>query len=85
MNKLVTLYRTEDGVPYDIDWSHFREWRDMALDATDVHMLTDKFQALTEEQLESITIFSQWLRDAPDNYESANEACDNWPPAEDWW
>ena len=85
MIKLVTLNRTEDGVPYDIDWDIFRASRDMALDATDVHMLTDKFQALTEEQQESITNFRQWLRDAPANYDSANEACDNWPPAEDWW
>lgn len=82
---LVTLYRTEDGVPYDITWDDFRESRDAALHATDKHMLIDKYNALTAEQQQAISDFREWLRDAPDMYESANEACDAWPTPEGWF
>ena len=85
MIRLTTLYRTEDGIPYDVTWETFRESRDLALSATDVHMLTDKYNALTEEQQEAITTFRQWLRDAPENYDSANDAVDNWPQPENWF
>ena len=85
MIRLTTLYRTEDGIPYDVTWETFRESRDLALLATDVHMLTDKYNALTEEQQEAITVFRQWLRDAPENYDSANDAVDNWPQPENWF
>lgn len=85
MIRLSTLYRTEDGVPYDITWDTFRESRDLALLATDVHMLNDKFTALSTEEQQAITEFRKWLRDAPSNYESANEACDAWPTPEVWF
>ena len=77
MIRLTTLYRTEDGVPYDVSWETFRESRNLALLATDVHMLVDKYNALTTEQQASITTFRQWLRNAPENYETANDAVDN--------
>ena len=41
--------------------------------------------ALTEEQQEAITTFRQWLRNAPENYDSANDAVDNWPQPENWF
>jgi len=85
MIRLTTLYRTEDGVPYDVTWDTFRESRDLALLATDVHMLADKYAALTEDQQNEITTFRQWLRDAPANYDSANDAVDNWPQPESWF
>jgi hypothetical protein len=85
MIKLSTLYRTENGIPYDVTWETFRESRDLALLATDVHLLVDKYNALTEEQQEAITTFRQWLRDATKNYDSANDAVDNWPQPEDWF
>jgi len=85
MLRLTTLYRTENGIPYDVTWETFRESRDLALLATDVHMLTDKYNALTEEQQEAITTFRQLLRNAPENYDSANDAVDNWPQPENWF
>jgi hypothetical protein len=85
MIKLSTLYRTENGIPYDVTWETFRESRDLALLATDVHLLVDKYNALTAEQQEAITTFRQWLRDATENYDSANDAVDNWPQPEDWF
>lgn len=85
MIRLTTLYRTENGVPYDVSWETFRESRNLALLATDVHMLADKYNALTTEQQASITTFRQWLRDATENYSSANDAVDNWPQPESWF
>lgn len=85
MIRLTQLYRTEDGVPYDVSWEQFRESRNLALLATDFHMLTDKYNSLTEEEQNAITTFRQWLRDAPENYETANDAVDNWPQTENWF
>lgn len=85
MIRLTTLYRTENGIPYDVSWETFRESRNLALLATDVHMLADKYNALTTEQQASITAFRQWLRDATENYETANDAVDNWPQPESWF
>jgi hypothetical protein len=48
-------------------------------------MLADKYNALTTEQQASITAFRQWLRDATENYETANDAVDNWPQPESWF
>jgi len=85
MIRLTTLYRTENGIPYDVSWETFRESRNLALLATDVHMLADKYNALTTEQQASITAFRQWSRDATENYETANDAVDNWPQPESWF
>ena len=68
MIRLTTLYRTENGIPFDVTWETFRESRNLALLATDVHMLADKYNALTTEKQEAITAFRLWLRDATKNY-----------------
>jgi len=59
--------------PYEIDWYVVREKRNEELAATDWWALKD----LTMSQAKKD--YRQALRDLPQNYESANDAADNWP------
>ena len=59
--------------PYEIDWYVVRKKRNEELAATDWWALKD----LTMSQAKKD--YRQALRDLPRNYESANDAADNWP------
>jgi hypothetical protein len=57
----------------EVDWYTLREHRDKALTQSDWRALKD----LTMSQ--AWKDYRQALRDLPQNYNSANDAADNWP------
>ena len=67
----------------DETWERVRTVRDVQLEATDRLMaLSDRW---TDEQMTALLTYRQALRDLPQTYESANEAADNFPEAEEWF
>ena len=56
----------------DVDWNHVRRVRDTQLQQTDWWALKD----LTMSQAKKD--YRQFLRDLPQNYDSANDAADAW-------
>jgi len=73
--------RTFDGddlveeVLFDVTWNQIRTHRDGALKATDWRAVKDR--TMTQAWKD----YRQALRDLPQNYETANDAADNWPEA----
>jgi hypothetical protein len=59
--------------PYEIDWYVVREKRNEELAATDWRAVKDRTMSQAWKD------YRQALRDLPQNYESANDAADNWP------
>lgn len=67
--------RIVDGVisePFDVDWDFVRSLRNQALKDTDWWAVKD----LTMSQAKKD--YRIFLRDLPQNYESANDAADAW-------
>ena len=67
--------RIVDGVisePFDVDWDFVRSLRNQALKDTDWWAVKD----LTMSQAKKD--YRIFLRDLPQNYESANDAADDW-------
>ena len=54
-------------------WNELRKFRDDLLDQTDWRAVKDRTMSQTWKD------YRQALRDLPQEYESANEAADNWP------
>jgi len=76
MNRNYTIYNGEDIVEEgqkEVTWQEIRSERDAELARTDFWALKD----LTMSQAKKD--YRQALRELPQNYESANEAADNWP------
>ena len=76
MNRKVTRFNGKeiiDQYEKDVTWEEVRHKRDSELTRTDFWALKD----LTMSQAKKD--YRQALRDLPQNYESANEAADNWP------
>jgi hypothetical protein len=76
MNRSYTIYDGEEIVEqgnYDVSWEKVRKMRNMHLQQTDWWAVKD----LTMSQAKKD--YRQALRDLPQNYESANDAADNWP------
>ena len=71
------LYRTRivDGVevePFDVDWNIVRSLRDQALKDTDWWALKDLSMSQAKKD------YRIFLRDLPQNFETANDAADAW-------
>ena len=61
----------------DRTWDYVRYHRTKWLNTSDKYItMTDRF---SPEELSSLLEYRKLLRDLPQNYDSANEACDNWP------
>lgn len=66
----------ENGVythSVDLDWITLRRLRDKELSNTDWRAVKDRTMSQTWKD------YRQALRDLPQDYESANDAADNWP------
>ena len=75
MNRKVIKYNGSEIVSeemIDVDWYELRQHRDNALLISDWRFMSD--QTPTQEWID----YRQFLRDLPQNYESANEAADAW-------
>ena len=66
---------TDGGEPvwFDVDWDHVRSVRNDELAKSDWRAVSDR--VLPDAWQE----YRQALRDLPQDYESANDAADNWP------
>ena len=66
---------TDGGEPvwFDVDWDHVRSVRNDELAKSDWRAVSDR--VLPDAWKE----YRQALRDLPQDYESANDAADNWP------
>ena len=76
MNRSYTIYNGTEIIEQgnnEVTWAEVRSQRDAELAKTDFWALKD----LTMSQAKKD--YRQALRDLCQNYESANEAADNWP------
>ena len=62
-----------DEVLIDVNWNQIRTRRDTALTDSDWRAVSDRTMSQAWKD------FRQALRDLPQDYESANDAADNWP------
>jgi len=70
-------YRAADGTltttMFDMTWDQIRSLRQTLLDETDWRAVSDR--TISQDWIDYRTA----LRDLPQNFESANDAADNWP------
>ena len=85
-------------VSYDVDWYIVRSERKQLLEETDLWMLLDRYNTLTDSQKTELTTYRQALRDLPATYydesdfdestglgtKGANNAADNFPTRPSW-
>jgi len=83
---------------FEVDWDTVRLERDRLLVETDMWMLADRYNTLTESQQTELANYRQLLRDLPATYfnesdydeetglgsKGANDAADNFPTPPDW-
>ena len=62
-----------ESMSIEVTWDDVRRYRDLALAETDWLAVKDRTMSQTWKD------YRQALRDLPQNYESANDAADNWP------
>jgi len=62
-----------DSGSHDLDWDQIRSKRNQELKATDWRAVKDRTMSQAWKD------FRQALRDLPQNFESANDAADNFP------
>ena len=67
----------------EVDWDLVRTYRDAWLKESDLWMLVDRYNTLSDEQQTELVEYRQALRDITD-YETANDASDNFPTEPDW-
>lgn len=101
MNRSVIIYNgTEIIEQYeqDVDWVSVRAERDGMLEATDMWMLADRYNTLTESQQTELANYRQTLRDLPTVHfdetdfdeqtglgtKGANAAADAFPSPPSW-
>lgn len=76
MNRTYTIYDGDTVIEAgetDVEWESVRAKRDLELKQTDWRAVKDRTMSQAWKD------FRQALRDLPQNYESANDAADNWP------
>lgn len=76
MDRNYTIYNGSEIIEsgqYEVTWIEIRKQRDAYLDATDWRAVKDR--TMTQAWKD----YRQALRDLPQNYDSANDAADNWP------
>jgi len=71
----------------DISWEVARVERNNCLTKTDLWYLKDRWDELSSTKKGQLNAYRKALRNLPQDYpgDNANEACDNWPEAEDWF
>jgi len=78
MNRSYTRYHGGEVVEqgsYDVDWEDVRAQRSVALQKSDWRAVKDRTMSQAWKD------YRQALRDLPQDYETANDAADNWPEA----
>jgi hypothetical protein len=76
MNRTYTIYDGDTVIETgetDVEWESVRAKRDLELKQTDWRAVKDRTMSQAWKD------YRQALRDLPQNYESANDAADNWP------
>lgn len=77
MNRTVTTCDHEGNIisqtQTEVDWVTLRKERNAELQNTDWRAVKDRTMSQAWKD------YRQALRDLPQNYESANDAADNWP------
>ena len=87
MSRNKEIYGTEgliDSFEVDVTWDHVKGIRLEWLDRTDVWLVSDRWALLSDEEQEQLIAFRQALRDITD-FDTANEAADGMPDAEEWF
>ena len=80
---IVTRDKTEEEIEEDaareleMGWSQVRSQRDEMLQQSDLFVLIDKWELLTEERKQEIRVYRQALRDVPQNFETPEDVV--WP------
>ena len=87
-----------ETVSYSVDWYDVRRERDFLLQETDIWMLIDRYNTLTDSQKTELINYRQELRDLPSVYfdesefneetglgsKGATTAADNFPNPPSW-
>ena len=76
-----------ETIYHDIDWPTLRGFRKKVLQKLDEWYLKDRWDELSSTKKGQLNAYRKALRDLPQDYpgDNANDACDNWPEAEDWF
>jgi hypothetical protein len=80
---IVTRDKTEQEIEEDaareleMGWSQVRNQRDGMLQQSDLFVLIDRWETLTEERKQEIRVYRQALRDIPQSFESPEDVV--WP------
>ena len=62
----------------DISWNDLRYSRDICLANLDSYYLPDRWTQLSSDRQTELNEYRQFLRDLPQENETANSACDSW-------
>ena len=80
----IRMRKTDGEVSYtELGWQDVLSLRLSLLIQSDLWMLADRYEKLTEEQKTELTTYRQALRDITD-YETANLAGENFPDTPNW-
>jgi len=69
----------------DVSWERIRSERKQWFAITDLWYLKDRWDNLSSSHKGILNSFRQTLRDLPQNHTTANQACDAFPEAEEWF
>ena len=70
---------TTTTVMQSLTWGDIRSVRKSELERTDLYYLKDRWDQLSTTRKGELNTYRQTLRDLPENFESADDAADNWP------
>ena len=68
-----------------MDWDELRGMRDTALLDMDKYQLAIPYSLLTDLQKEDLATYRQALLDLPNDYDTPEEALENWPVKPEWF
>jgi len=66
-------------------WEYIRLERQHWLEKTDLWYLKDRWDNLSTTQKGQLNSFRQALRDLPEDFPDASDACDNFPDPKEWF
>lgn len=70
----------------DVSWDEIRSVRREWFERTDLWMLADRFEGLSEENKTALRDFRQQMRELPQTHaDDPNAAADAFPTAEEWF
>jgi len=67
-----------------MDWEEVRGVRDSKLTQMDVYQLAIPYSQLTDSQKDELATYRQALLDLPNDYDTPEEAMDNFPDKPSW-